>query len=331
MMSILLCCLSLWDYSYNVSAVALYDNNLFAYSDERIQEFIQNTASYKYPFETYDDLRTSVSISLRLRNKFFENRTTTFSLGLNLHNHLINQEKDFQSISAGLRQSLGNFAVKAEYTHIPDYLIRYYRNPAGSSTEYIGCEVQYRTLSGKLTLSRMLPFVIHLTYARRWEDYVEEFDLYDARAHLIGFEADIDIIDLAVAELGYVFRTQKSDSAGMVAATDEVPDGSFYQHDASLRLDIPCKVLFPGRLAFAYDYTFRNHQSDDVLDIMHYGRQDHTHTFEIERTARIFTGMEFSMSYMKRWRNATSEIYPALSTIKDYDTYRLGAGLNFYF
>lgn len=331
MISILLCCLSLWDYSYTVSAVALYDNNLFAYSDERIQEFIQNTAPYKYPFETYDDLRTSVSISLRLRNKFIDTRTTTFNLGLNMHHHLINQEKDFQNISAGLRQSFGAFAVKVEYTHIPDYLIRYYRNPAGGSTEYIGCEVQYHTLSGKLTLSRLLPFPVHLTYARRWEDYIEEFDLYDARAHLVGFEADIDIFDLAVAELGYGFRTQLSDSAGMVVVTDEVPDGSFYQHDAYVRLDVLCKVLFPGRLAFGYDYAFRNHQSSNVLDIMHYGRQDHTHTVEIERTARIFTGMEFVMSYMKRWRNATSEIYPALSTIKDYDTYRLGAGLRFYF
>lgn len=330
-MTILLFCLSLWDYSYNVSAVTLYDNNIFSYSPERIQEFMDNAAPYKYPFETYDDLRTSLSISLRLRNKFIENRTTTFNLGVSVHHYLINQEKDFQSISAGLRQSFSSFAVKVEYTHIPDYLIRYYRNPEGSSTEYIGCAVQYRTLSGKVTLSQVLPFPVHLTYAHRWEDYVEEFDLYDARAHLIGLDADIRVTSIAVVELGYQFRTQQSDSAGSIVTIDEVPDGSFYQHAASARLEILCKVLFPGVLAFGYDYAFRNHRSDDVQDIMHYGRQDHAQRIVIERSARVFTGMEFVMSYTKTWRDATSEIYPALSTIKDYDKYRLGAGLDFYF
>ena len=151
-MIILLFSLGLWDYSYNVSAVTLYDNNIFTYSPERIQEFMDNTVSYKYPFETYDDLRTSAAVSLKLRNKFIENRTTTFNIGLNLHHYLINQEKDFQSITAGVRQSFKTFAVKIEYTHIPEYLIRFYRNPAGSSTDYIGCDVQYRTLSGKISL-----------------------------------------------------------------------------------------------------------------------------------------------------------------------------------
>lgn len=331
MMTILLCFLSLWDYSYNVSAVTLYDNNVFSYSPERIQEFVDYTAPYKYPFETYDDLRTSLSVSLRLRNKFFENRTTTFNLGMSVHHYLINQEKDFQSISAGVRQSFNSFAVKVEYTHIPEYLIRYYRNPAGSSTEYIGCAVQYRSLTGRVTLSQALPFPVHLTYAHRWEDYIEEFDLYDARAHLIGLDADIKVTSFAMFDVGYQFRTQQSDSAGAVVVFDEVPDGSFYQHSAQARLSVTYKLLCPGTLRLGYEYAFRNHQTDDIQDIIHYGRQDHVHTVVIERSARVFTGMEFVMSYSKTWRDATSEIYPALSSIKDYDKYRLGAGLNFYF
>jgi hypothetical protein len=331
MMILLLFSLGLWDYSYNVSAVSLYDDNIFAYSPERIQEFIDYSAPYKYPFETYDDLRTSASVSLRLRNKFIEDRTTTFNLGVDVHHYLNNQEKDFQNISIGIRQSFKTFAVKMTYTHIPEYLIRYYRNPAGSSTDYIGCDVQYRTLSGKISLLRLLPFGVHLTYARRWEDYIEEFDLYDARAHLLGIYADLQLVHSVALKLGYQFRTQESDSASAVVALDDVPDGSFFQQAAQARLDVMCKLLFPGMLTLGYDYAFRNHRADDVQDIYHYGRQDHVHTVRIERTARIFTGMEFVVSYMKRWRNATSEIYPALSSIKDYDKYRLGAGLNFYF
>ncbi len=331
MMIILLFYLGLWDYSYNVSAVALYDNNIFTYSPERIQEFIEYSAPYKYPFETYDDLRTTASVSLRLRNKFIGGRTTTFNLGLDVHHYLNNQEKDFQSISAGVRQSFKTFAVKIEYTHIPEYLIRYYRDPAGSSTDYIGCDVQYRTVSGKISLLRLLPFAVHLAYARRWEDYIEEFDLYDARAHVFGIDADLQLVHFAALSVGYQFRTQESDSASAVVDPDDVPDASFFQHAAQARFDVVYKLLFPGVLTIGYDYAFRNHRTDDVQDIYHYGRQDHVHTVNIERTAKIFTGMEFVVSYMKRWRNATSEIYPALSSIKDYDKYRLGAGLNFYF
>ena len=142
-----------WDYSYNLDIGFSYDDNVYNYSQPYIDDFLNGVRAYRFPFETHDDLVTAMDFRLLVRNKFFGGRTTTFSLDLNTDNYLVNNQKNFQKYTFGLRQSFGEYAVKLSYGLLPNYLIRYYRNPQGTSTEYIGCEAAYHTVSGKVSFA----------------------------------------------------------------------------------------------------------------------------------------------------------------------------------
>jgi hypothetical protein len=64
---------------------------------------------------------------------------------------------------------------------------------------------------------------------------------------------------------------------------------------------------------------------------MHFGRQDNRHKISVATELRIFTGMFIGITYLRQWRNATSEILPDINEIKGYDKNRFGLGLNFYY
>ncbi len=72
-----------WDYSYNLDIGFSYDDNVYTYSQSYIDDFLNGIRSYRFPFETHDDLVTALDFRLLVRNKFFGGRTTTFSFDLN--------------------------------------------------------------------------------------------------------------------------------------------------------------------------------------------------------------------------------------------------------
>lgn len=330
-MNILIILFTLWDYSYNVTARVTYDNNIFAYSREYIDDFMNQVRSYRFPFETHDDLITSGDVHLYLRNKFFGSRTTTLNVDVLVNHYLTNHQKDFQRIDVGLRQSFGTYAVKIEYQIIPRYLIRYYRNPGGSSTEYIGCEVAYHTIYGKISWRAAPHIELDFRYKRRWEDYISEFDRYDAKSHTFGIGAHIALKKRLALSLGYDFRTSQTDSAVLSSAPDEeTPDGSYNQHALQGSLTYQFKCFLPTTLDLGYGYTFRDFTTSAPTDSLHFSRQDHQHKFSVATQLKIFIGMSLNISYAFQLRNATSEILPGIDRIKDYNKYRFSAGLNFY-
>ena len=111
-MSLLILFISVWDYSYDVKVDFSYDNNIFSYSDEYIDDFLNQIRPYRFPFETYDDLISNAQMRFLLRNKFFSKKTTTFNLYIGINHYLVNHQKDYQKIGCGIRQSLGKYALK---------------------------------------------------------------------------------------------------------------------------------------------------------------------------------------------------------------------------
>ncbi len=331
-MNIIFFFIAVWDYSYNFAADVTYDNNIFSYSSEYIDDFMNQVGPYRFPFETYDDLITSGKLNLLLRNKFFGKRTTTFNIGIRINHYLTNNQKDYQRIDIGLRQSFGKIAAKVSYQIIPNYLIRYYRNPQGSSTDYIGCETKYQTVSGKLSFSPKPSVLFYVQYKRRWDDYIPEFDIYDANGHILGIDSEIQLTKRIVLSFGYVYRSFQTDSSAILTTPDEsVPDGSYYQHSVKGNLTFQFKFLLPTRLNLHYNYNFRNYTTTFADDAMHFGRQDHVHKITASTEFRIFTRMFLEISYLRQLRNATSEILPGIDTIKDYNKYRISAGLHFHY
>jgi hypothetical protein len=329
---ILLFFISIWDYSYTVDIDLTYDDNVYAYSQPYIDDFLSGVRPYRFPFETYDDLVTSLDFALLLRNKFFGKRTTTFNLDISTDNYLVNKQKNYQKFSAGLRQSLGKYAIKVYYQLIPSYLIRYYRNPQGESTDYIGCEVTYHTLTGKISFATEHELTISAAYGHKWDDYINEFDRYDAQAHIVSFGIEKELLRHLDFAFSYDYKTSSADSADVSTLTSELmPDGSYDEHDIGIDLSLQSNVLLATRFMCSYEYDYRKYKTSTSEDSLHFGRIDHVHQINLESRSRITTGLLLKLNFMRQWRNSTSEILPDISEIKDYIRYKAGAGFVFYY
>jgi hypothetical protein len=329
---IFLLLIAAWDYSYDFGVAAAYDNNIYAYSDEYIDDFVNGVNAYRFPFETYDDLITTADLDLLFRNKFFGTRTTTFSFNLGMNHYLINREKDYAKFKFGIRQSLGKYAIKVSYRVIPRYLIRYYQNPQSTSTEYIGCKVTYHTLSGKLSLMTLADIRLHLAYSRRWDDYIEEFNRYDADGHIIAFGLEKKLSKYFDFAFGYNYRISNADSADVIASgTELTPDGSYHQHSLNADLIFQTVVILPTLFEGSYGYGYRSYTTSSATDSLHSGRRDHRHKITLTTHSRLLTGLQLKLLFLWQWRNATSEIYPDIDAIKDYEKYKVGAGLELYY
>lgn len=328
---IFLLLITVWDHSYEVDIDLAYDNNVYAYSQSYIDDFLKGTRAYRFPFETYDDLVTSVDFQLLLRNRFFNRRTTTFSFDMNSNNYLVNNQKNFQRYTFGLRQSFGRSALRISYQVIPGYLIRYYRNPEGASTDYIGCEATYHNASGKFSFTTDGDVTLSAAYSRRWDDYIREFNRYDARGHVIDLGLAKKLSRNIEFEFGYRYRTSTSDSAAVgMTDTAQTPDGSFYEHSLNTDLKLHTVILARTTLRCSYGYGMRSYTASDADDLFHFGRRDHRHRININSHSRILTGVRLKLFFAYQWRTANSDVFPAIADIKDYSRYQVGAGLFFY-
>ncbi len=329
---ILLFLVSVWDYSYSFDIGLTYDDNVYAYSQSYIDDFLSAVRPYRFPFETYDDLVTSLDFALLLRNKFFGKRTTTFSLGINTDNYLVNKQKSYQKYSAGLRQSLGKYAVKVYYQLMPSYLIRYYRNPHGESTDYIGCEVTYHTLTGKISFTTEQDLTISAAYARKWDDYITEFDRYDAQSHIVSFGIEKELLRHLDFAFSYDYKTSSADSADVSTLSSELmPDGSYDEHDIGIDLALKANVLLATTFMCSYEYGYKKYKTSTSEDSLHFGRIDHVHGINLESRSRITAGLLLKLKFARQWRISTSEIFPDIDEIKDYVKYRTSAGFEFYY
>ncbi len=331
-MNILFFIILVWDYSYAVQMDFSYDNNIFSYSEEYIDDFMNHVAPHRFPFETYDDLISTAQLSFFLRNKFFNKKTTTLNLDIRINSYLVNQQKDFQNIGVGIRQSLGKYALKVSYHIIPQYLIRYYRNPQGVSTDYIGCDVRYQTFSGKVSIMPKPSLALNILYKQGWDNYVSDFDLYDAHYHLLDVNSVLELNKRIVCFLGYIYKTLENDSISIpTSGFESTPDGSYSQQSLGSHIIFKSKFLLPIQVKIGYDFNFRNYSTTFHADSMHFGRQDYVNRIHTEAEFRVFTGMLIGVSYMMQWRDATSNIVLDIDRIKDYNKYRFGVSIGFYY
>ena len=330
-MNLLILLIAVWDYSYRFTTDFVYDNNIFSYSDEYIDDFVNSVGAYRFPFETYDDLVIGSNLQFYLRNKFFDQKTTTIDANVKTSHYVLNNQKDYLKLSFGLRQSFGKCAIKISFQIIPNYLIRYYKNLQTQSSDYIGCEVKYHSLSGKLSVKPKPYIRLELRYKRGWDDYIAEFDLYDAVYNHVNLGSEIGINERLALSIGYGYKSLNNDSSSIPTGMEPSPDGSYHQHILSSEINLEVKTLVPTRIKLGYTYGFKNFGTELSADSMHFGRQDHSHKLSARVDLKMFTGMYLRMSFLQQWRNATSEISPIdIDRIKDYDKYKLGAGLSFY-
>ena len=319
-MIIVLFLFTAFDYSISTYLNFTYDDNIFEYSPKYLEEFINKINPERFPFETYDDLYTNYDFRILIRNKFIGQHTTTFNLNVTGYNYLINQQKDYLIISTGIRQSFGKLATKFEYLLIPDYLIRYYRDPQG--TEYIGCTFAEHLFTLKTNL-RLNPLEFSAVMGFEIDDYIKNFDIYDSKAIRIG--PCIDLSLLRVIKVGINYELKSSRAKG------PIPDISYLQHKIRISTNLKTGVPRFSEMTLAYQLKYRIFTTEvsPILDTPHSGREDITHKFTTTYKFPIFTNLFISFNYGYEFRISSSEVYPDIGDYKNYNKWMAGCGLEF--
>jgi hypothetical protein len=187
-------------------------------------------------------------------------------------------------------------------------------------------------MSIKLSLLTIEKIRLHLTYSRRWDDYIEEFNRYDGDGHIAAFGLEKNLSRYFDIRFGYNYRISNADSADVIASGAELtPDGSYYQHSLNADLVFQTVVILPTLLEGSYAYSYRSYTTSSDADALHFGRQDHRHRATLTTHTRLKAGLHLKLLFSYQWRNATSEIHPGIDRIKDYNKYKAGAGLELYY
>jgi len=309
-----------FDYSINTNLNFTYDDNIFEYSSKYLEEFVNRINPERFPFETYDDLYTNYQFGILIRNKFIGKHTTTFNLNVNGYNYLTNQQKDYLIISTGIRQSFGQLAMKFEYLIIPDYLIRYYRDPLG--TEYIGCTFAEHLFTLKTNMKlNLLEFGAVL--GLEIDDYIKNFDVYDSKAIRLGPNIVLSLLRTVQFGIGYELKSS--------GAKGPTPDISYLQHKIGINTSFKTGVPKFSEMVLAYQLKYRIFTTEvsPILDTPHSGREDITHKFTTTYEFPIFTNLFISFDYGYEFRYSSSEVYPDIGDYKNYDKWMAGCGLEF--
>jgi hypothetical protein len=275
----------------------------------------------RFPFETYDDLTNDVSLELLVRNKSTKGRTTTANLALSTHGYYINEEKDYAVYNIGIRQAFDRFAVKIDYLFMPDYLIRYYREPAG--TDYAGCRFTEHLITMKGTYRVRTGMTASASLMREFDNYIESFDVYDSESYRFELETVLRANNYFEPELSYEFKDSR--------AQGPVPDISYVQHQGRIILAMRTKVPRLSEVTFDYLIAYRLFTTDlgSLIDSPHSGRADLGNRIRLAGEVPVLTGLRLVLNYSCEFRNSFSRTYPQVGEFKNYRKQTAGAGIEF--
>jgi len=299
-----------------------YDDNIFLYSTSYIDDFKNQIRSYRFPFETYDDFIVLLNPSLRLPIRLGPLKPTLF-LNYKQYLYSVNSEKSYQIFSVTSDHSIIEpLNIELSYLFLPRYLIRYYRNPSGSSTDYIGCTFTEHLITGRLiykwNIIKIKPFVRY-----EIDNYKKNFDFYDGKAVRLGIDANIKPHKLVRINIGIERKVYSADGP--------VPDISYNENNAFAQ--IVAKVPNFEKLSFyiGTDIGQRIFTTDNPfsIDPYHKDRKDNKYSVSIGTEYQVSRILQFSAEYFLEKRTVSTPYQIDIEEIKDYNSNRLSIGLKF--
>ena len=299
-----------------------YDNNIFLYSDNDLKDFERSIQAYRFPFETSDDFITTLTGSIGLRQKLFNQKSTVFSLLYRQHIYAINRVKSYQLFSLSISQNLAKpWVIEIGYLFLPKYLIRYYKDPTiqTSPPTYIGCEFAEHLISAELNIRVKKGLTFSPSYKFEIDNYIQQFDFYDTKAHRLGLTGGYRINPIIELKGKFEYK--------IAAANGPIPDISYDQ----LAWSAGVQFGKDRKIAVTYgqerrDFTTNNLPSDDPF---HAGRVDKTQNIKLEFEIPVTHIILVAAGYEFEKRDVSSPYKETIDDIKDYQNNRFGLGLKF--
>jgi len=301
----------------------LYDNNIFLYSEAYISDFKNQIRPYRFPFNTYDDFIVLLNPSIQLPLRIGQLKPNLY-LNYKQYIYSVNAEKSYQIVSATINHPIINpIILEINYLLLPRYLIRYYRNPLGASTDYIGCSFSERLLTARLIYNiyniKIKPFVRY-----EIDNYKENFVFYNSKALRFGVNATLTPYKFINVNVG-LERKQNN-------AQGPVPDIS--DNENSTFIDIITKIPGFSKLSFniGADYAHRIYTTSNSFNIdpYHKDRKDNKFVIYAGLTFRISKNLQIKTQYEQEIRKVTTPYQIDIEEIKDYSNKRFTLGFKFY-
>lgn len=301
--------------SFGIQINTIYDNNIYLYSPDYIADFKEQIHPYRFPINTYDDFITNINLSLRIPYA----KSSNIYLYYKQYLYTMNAEKSYQIVSMTISQNISNnLKSKVSCLFLPQYLIRYYRDPLGPVTRYIGCTfTEYLftfALEYNLSNIKLNPFIRY-----EIDNYKKNFNFYDGEAFRFGLTLTMPIkfINITVQA-----ERKLNDAMG------PVPDISYNQNSYQLSLTSP---LFQEKLSLNISggYQTRVYTTGNpfVMDPFHKDRNDKILSAGIGLNYRLSKKIQLSLEYEKEKRSVKTPYNINIEDIKDYQAERISLGI----
>lgn len=332
-----------WEWRLHLTLTNMYDDNIYRYSPEDIDEFVYHRADYRYQMETYDDLVSSPSLTLYVTRRFSPHLKSRLRLKFSYNLFAVNHDKNYETFSAHLRTTVyKKSSVQVGYFHLPEFLIRPYwdqdtfSTTSGDPATYKRCDFTRNLYSVKVghQILRSLHGAVY--YEHDMYYYNPHFTEYDTKANSFGCEILYDCTSWIQTGFEYAFTRAEAKGYDKTGETITSSDDSDISYDedyfqGTVRIDLSGHISMPLDLAIGYQIARRYFTTEKSLqeDPYHAGRKDSIHRFSLTTTYDILRTLSLHGKYEFQWRDVNSLGYDRITEVKNYDRNRISLGFEY--
>jgi len=306
-----------------------YNDNVFKYSQDDINCFVNNIEPYKYPIETYDDFITTVQLHSKIKKQFAGSNLTTLNLKLKGNLYLRNKEKSYETFSVSIYQKLGrkgNAIIK--YLFLPEYFIRYYPDfdvitPYGYPY-YTGCYFSKHYLKLQIGYKTFFSSDLALYVSGEKNDYNDSFNEYDSEKKSMGIRLKFPVRKFLESSISYTFTRALASAVDESGEKKNTSDDSDISNDEdqvgfSLRLDLTKKLPIAFLTELKYKRRVYTTEKPILCDPYHSGREDKGLVFQFTTSITPTPRLSFNLGYTLENRDVFSPYdITSIEEIKNY-------------
>ena len=330
----------------DASFATIYDNNILKYSEKYLDRFMNRQDSGRFHIETYDDIIFYQSADLYATYKIFKNLKSRFSINYFGNAYLVNNIKNWYTLSAGYQQYITKRAsFKIQYNYIPHFYVRHFRDQDlvdiyGYTPEtFVPYSFSKDNYSFWIQNTFMKNTRVKLAFDYSVYYYNKHYTEYDSKNYIGGLFLYQPLSDDIRLDLGYEYEYSDAkgyDQPGETRETADDANATFYENGFLLALnwDLPKLEKIEHSLNARVGYQRRTYTSDHYIeeDPEHVGRIDDNLQVAATYDISFNKALTLSAFYRFYFRNSDSksDINQAyLSEEKDYRQSQVGLQLNF--
>lgn len=327
-----------WELRWEAEIGLVYDDNVFGYSDDDIDEYLGGSRTDRYPMESVDDALIEPSLDLRLVRDEPGRRLTELRFSVDWHLNSVNGEKSYSKLGLRFRETRRRVAyLDAQYSIIPRYHIRHLWDPdreRDARSEYASCDFRKDSVRLELGTDRRLPVDVAGICGIDLYWYEPGFVEYETTARVLGLRATVRPASGFRLSVGYTLRAATARGYDEIGETRRSSDDSDTTYDQDeYRLDARwgavrlCGVPAIVNLGVSLKRRFYLTEKSADLDPYHSGREDTL--WRTYARVRLALGGSASLEGLLEFRRRDTES-PYLSDIddvKDYLGTRIGVRL----